>query len=279
MATVGGNLLQRTRCRTSTTSRRRATSENPGSGCRRSRASTAPTRSSATRPCVATHPSDMCVALVALDAVVHTWGRTASARSRSTSCTRCPATRRSATPCSNAGELITAVDLPARRRQPPLPQGPRPRLLRVRPRSRSPPSYVDGGSSETPARPRRVAHKPWREASRAGAARAPGQPGGFLAAADAELPPPSRADNAFKVELAPRTLMPPPSSAPQGRVTRPHLPRLVGNPVDRIEGPPRSPAGRYAVEYLMRQRPQPTRGTCAADRPTGARRRAGPGDD
>src|SRR5262249_22330146 len=75
MATVGGNLLQRTRCpyfRDGTSPCNRRV---PGSGCA---ALDGYTRSHAvlgTSPhCIATHPSDMCVALVALDAIIHTRG-------------------------------------------------------------------------------------------------------------------------------------------------------------------------------------------------------------
>ena len=51
--------------------------------------------------CVATHPSDMAVALAALDAVVHVHGPAASARCRSPSCTASPATSPNATRCSS----------------------------------------------------------------------------------------------------------------------------------------------------------------------------------
>ena len=65
-------------------------------------------------------------------------GRAASARSRSPACTGCPATSRERDTVLEPGELIVAVELPpppmaARSR---LPQGPRPRLLRVRGRLR-----------------------------------------------------------------------------------------------------------------------------------------------
>ena len=72
MATIGGNLLQRTRCRyfrdrDVTACNKRA----PGSGCAAMRG---PARMhailGASEHCIAVHPSDLCVALVALDAVV-----------------------------------------------------------------------------------------------------------------------------------------------------------------------------------------------------------------
>ncbi|MGI5440620.1 FAD binding domain-containing protein [Streptomyces shenzhenensis] len=72
MATVGGNLLQRTRCAYFTDTTKPCNKRAPGSGC--------PARSGehhnhailgASETCVAVHPSDMAVALAALDAVVH----------------------------------------------------------------------------------------------------------------------------------------------------------------------------------------------------------------
>src|SRR5262249_10027449 len=75
MATVGGNLLQRTRCPYFRDLAVPCNKRAPGSGCSaidgypRSHAILGTSES-----CIATHPSDMCVALAALDAVVHTRG-------------------------------------------------------------------------------------------------------------------------------------------------------------------------------------------------------------
>ena len=73
MATVGGNLLQRTRCTYFyDTDGSRCNKRSPGEGCdaiegfNRMHAILG-----ASPACVATHPSDMCVALAALDAIVH----------------------------------------------------------------------------------------------------------------------------------------------------------------------------------------------------------------
>src|SRR5262245_62077861 len=75
MATVGGNLLQRTRCTYFRDVFWPCNKRAPGSGCS---AINGDNRSHAvlgTSPqCIATHPSDMCVALVALDAIVTTQG-------------------------------------------------------------------------------------------------------------------------------------------------------------------------------------------------------------
>src|SRR3954451_20292208 len=75
MATVGGNLLQRTRCYYFRDPATDCNKREPGSGCG---ALDGFNRNHAilgtSDKCIASHPSDMCVALVALDAVVHTRG-------------------------------------------------------------------------------------------------------------------------------------------------------------------------------------------------------------
>jgi len=101
LATVGGNLLQRTRCPYFQEVTKPCNKRSPGSGARPARASIATSRSSAT-------PRR------AWPRTRRTWpwrwrrsarrstsrARTASARSRCPACTACPATSRSATPCS-----------------------------------------------------------------------------------------------------------------------------------------------------------------------------------
>ena len=78
MATVGGNLLQRTRCAYFRDAAVEACNKRaPGSGCAaRGRESWSRMHAilGGSERCIAVHPSDMCVALVALDAVVHTRG-------------------------------------------------------------------------------------------------------------------------------------------------------------------------------------------------------------
>ena len=138
MATVGGNLLQRTRCTYFyDTDGSRCNKRSPGEGCdaiegfNRNHAILG-----ASPACVATHPSDMCVALAALDAVVHL--RSASGERTVALCDlhRLPEDRPDVETVLEPGELITAVRA-ARvrpRRAFDLPQGARPLQLRVRAR-------------------------------------------------------------------------------------------------------------------------------------------------
>ena len=137
LATVGGNLLQRTRCayfRDAPTCP--VTSAHPGSGCSRPRpARTGGTRSSAAaRPALPTHPSDLGVALLALDARCRCAARLAAgACCRSPSFTA-PGDSQSARTCSS--RATSSSRSRCRHRRGPslaLPQGAGPRLLRVRP--------------------------------------------------------------------------------------------------------------------------------------------------
>ena len=127
--------------RTSRTSRSRATSARPARAARRARATTATSRSSATRTqCVATHPSDMAVALAALGAEVHVIGP--GRRAHDPDPRPAPPARRRARQRDTVlepGELITRASScrPPRLAAPlALPQGARPRVVRVRRRLR-----------------------------------------------------------------------------------------------------------------------------------------------
>jgi xanthine dehydrogenase YagS FAD-binding subunit len=115
MATVGGNLLQRTRCAYFyDTDGSRCNKRSPGEGCD---AIDGFNRGHAilggSRACVATHPSDMCVALAALDAIVHL--RSASGERTVALCDfhRLPEGRPDMESVLDPGELITTVELPA----------------------------------------------------------------------------------------------------------------------------------------------------------------------
>jgi xanthine dehydrogenase YagS FAD-binding subunit len=114
MATVGGNLLQRTRCAYFyDTDGSRCNKRSRGEGCD---AIEGFNRNHAilggSPACVATHPSDMCVALAALDAIVHL--RSTSGARTVTLCDlhRLPGDRPDVETVLEPGELITAVELP-----------------------------------------------------------------------------------------------------------------------------------------------------------------------
>ena len=136
MATIGGNLLQRTRCRYfRDPSVPACNKRTPGSGCA---AITGPARMhailGASEHCIALHASDLCVPLVALDAVVHAEGTDGQRTIPLTEFYRLPGDRPDLENVLAHGELITAIEiplLPAGARSG-LSEGARPRLLRVR---------------------------------------------------------------------------------------------------------------------------------------------------
>ncbi|AEW97910.1 MULTISPECIES: FAD binding domain-containing protein [Streptomycetaceae] len=116
-ATIGGNLLQRTRCVYFQDVAKPCNKRVPGSGC--------PAREGehrdlavlgASEHCVATHPGDMAVALAALDAEVHVLSAEGSRRIPVTELHRLPGDEPRRDTVLRHGELITAVELP-----PPLP--------------------------------------------------------------------------------------------------------------------------------------------------------------
>jgi xanthine dehydrogenase YagS FAD-binding subunit len=115
MASVGGNLMQRTRCSyfydTGTPCNKRV----PGTGCS---AIDGLNRYHAilgtSEHCIATHPSDMCVALAALEAVVHVAGPAGERAIPFAEFHRLPGDTPHIDTNLDATEIITAVDLPAR---------------------------------------------------------------------------------------------------------------------------------------------------------------------
>lgn len=114
MATNGGNLLQRTRCPYFYETSMPCNKRDPGSGCG---ALNGMNRTEAifgwTESCVATHPSDMCVALAALGATVHVQKKDGSSRSIPfTDFHRLPGDQPEKDTTLEPGELITSIDLP-----------------------------------------------------------------------------------------------------------------------------------------------------------------------
>jgi xanthine dehydrogenase YagS FAD-binding subunit len=213
MATVGGNLLQRTRCTYFyDTDGSRCNKRSPGEGCdaiegfNRYHAILG-----ASPACVAAHPSDMCVALAALDAIVHLRGTSGERTVALCDLHTLPAERPEVETVLEPGELITAVELP------PSEIAAHSTYRKVRDRSSYAFALVSvaaaleldgdaiadarvalGGVAATPWRARRIEEvlrgRPATEAT-------------FLEAAEAELADARPlAGNAFKVDLTRRTV-------------------------------------------------------------------------
>jgi xanthine dehydrogenase YagS FAD-binding subunit len=214
MATTAGNLMQRTRCTYFRDVNTKCNKRQPGSGCD---AITGYNRSHAvlgtSERCIATHPSDMCVALMILDAIVQTQKRDGSKR-------RIPLNEFYLLPGETPeretvlehGELITHVHLPN------TPVARRSHYLKVRDRA----SYEFALASAavgletqgviiTAARVALggIATVPWR--SREAEIALENKPAvreTFLTAADAALKSAKAyRHNAFKIELSKRTLV------------------------------------------------------------------------
>ena len=211
MATTGGNLLQRTRCVYFQDVTTPCNKREPGSGCA---ALEGHGRDNAvlgtSEQCVATHPSDMAVALAALDAVVRVLGPSGEREVPITDFHRLPGTEPERDTVLEHGELITAVDLPA------APEGARSAYRKVRERA----SYAFAlvsvaalvhlrGERITDARIvfGGVAHAPrraWRAEERLRGR--PATETAFRVAAEAEFGQARTGrDNAFKVPLAVNT--------------------------------------------------------------------------
>jgi xanthine dehydrogenase YagS FAD-binding subunit len=113
VATVGGNLLQRTRCPYYYDTAFACNKREPGSGCP---AATGINRMhaiiGASEQCVAVHPSDMCVALAALDAVVEVEGPKGKRQIPFVNFHSLPENTPQRDSNLEAGELITAIILP-----------------------------------------------------------------------------------------------------------------------------------------------------------------------
>ncbi len=114
MASTGGNLLQRTRCAYFYDTATPCNKREPGSGCsainglNRMHAILGTSES-----CIATHPSDMCVALAALDAKVHVVGADGERVVAFADFHRLPGNTPQHDTNLRRGDLITAVELPA----------------------------------------------------------------------------------------------------------------------------------------------------------------------
>jgi xanthine dehydrogenase YagS FAD-binding subunit len=207
-ATIAGNLLQRTRCAYFQDVSKPCNKRAPGSGC--------PAREGDHRnlailghspSCVATHPSDMAVAMAAIGGEVHVLGPRGTRTIPLGGLHRLPGDEPQRDTVLEPGDLITAVELT------PLPFARRSRYRKVRDRASfsfavaSLAAAVD--VSDGTVRDCRIAfgglaHVPWRALRAEELLRgAPATAESFARAADAELEQakPLR-DNAFKVPLA-----------------------------------------------------------------------------
>ncbi|MFF3733101.1 FAD binding domain-containing protein [Streptomyces sp. NPDC002476] len=207
-ATTGGNLLQRTRCPYFQDVSKPCNKREPGTGC--------PAREGAHRDlavlghsehCVATHPSDMAVALAALDATVLLHGPEGERVLPATDFHRLPGDTPDRDTELRAGELVTHVILP------PVPDGAGSVYRKARDRASfafalasvaAVLSVRDGRIAHAALAFGGLAHRPWRARTAERVLRgAPATEETFARAADAELAGarPLR-DNAFKVGLA-----------------------------------------------------------------------------
>jgi xanthine dehydrogenase YagS FAD-binding subunit len=213
MASTGGNLLQRTRCGYFYDTVTPCNKREPGSGCsaiggvNRNHAILG-----ASEDCIATHPSDMCVALAALDARVHVTGPGGERVMALGDFHRLPGNTPQIDTNLHPDEIVTAVELPA------LGFADNYSYLKLRDRL----SYafalvsiaagleLEGGTiKQARLALGGVAHKPWRNAAAEAALR--GQrpdAASFARAADLLLRDAKGYEhNAFKIELARRGII------------------------------------------------------------------------
>jgi xanthine dehydrogenase YagS FAD-binding subunit len=213
MASTGGNLLQRTRCYYFYDTATPCNKRQPGSGCsaigghNRMHAILGTSES-----CIATHPSDMCVALAVLDAKVNVTGPNGERAIAFADFHRLPGDEPQRDTNLAPGEIITAVELPARGFAANY------TYLKIRDRlsyafalvSVAAALELDGGTiREARLGLGGVAHKPWRDPTAEAALR--GQSAGeaaFARAADTALrDAKGYAHNAFKIDVARRAIV------------------------------------------------------------------------
>jgi xanthine dehydrogenase YagS FAD-binding subunit len=212
-ATTGGNLLQRTRCYYFYDVGVPCNKREPGSGCP---AKTGVNRIhailGASEACIATHPSDMCIALAALGATVHVEGPDGARTIAFENFHRLPGETPEKDNMLAHGEMVTAVELPAPR------FGRNHTYLKLRDRlsyafalvSVAAAVELDGDVIlEARIALGGVAHKPWRvpEAEALLMGRLPSS-GVFEEAAEALLKGAvGHGENDFKIELARRAVV------------------------------------------------------------------------
>jgi xanthine dehydrogenase YagS FAD-binding subunit len=241
-ATVGGNLLQRTRCAYFYDVASACNKRDPGSGCN---ARGGENRLHAvmgwSESCIATHPSDFCVPLVALDAVVEVEGQAGRREIPLEMFHRLPGDAPERESMLEPGEMIVAVRLPTEAAD----FAAHARYLKVRERTSYAFAVVSAAAAlrvedDTIADARLalggVALKPWRarEAERI-LAGARADASLFRRAAEAALAEAKPSgDNGFKIELARRIVVRALTLAAAGTPER--LPALPASPFAAISG-------------------------------------------
>jgi xanthine dehydrogenase YagS FAD-binding subunit len=213
MASTGGNLMQRTRCfyfyDVATPCNKRV----PGSGCS---AINGINRINAilgtSEACIATHPSDMCVALAALEAKVHVAGAAGERAIAFSDFHRLPGDTPQIDTTLKANEIITAIELPA--------QGFAANYSYLKIRDRLSYAFAlvsvaaaleleDGRFKDARLALGGVAHKPWRNPEAEAALRGqPADSNAFAKAAEILLRGAKGfAHNTFKIDLARRAIV------------------------------------------------------------------------
>lgn len=241
-ATVGGNLLQRTRCAYFYDTASRCNKREAGSGCD---ARDGENRSHAvlgwSESCIATHPSDFCVPLVALDAVVEIEGRTGRREIALDELHRLPGSTPERDTALEPGDLMIAMRLPPAA----CSFAAHARYLKVRERT----SYAfavvsaaaalrieNGKITEARLALGSVAAKPWRARAAEDVLRnvAPTAHAFRDAAWRALTDAKPSGDNAYKIELARRILVRALTLAAAGTPAR--LPALPASPFASTSG-------------------------------------------
>jgi xanthine dehydrogenase YagS FAD-binding subunit len=241
-ATVGGNLLQRTRCAYFYDVASACNKREPGAGCA---ARDGENRLHAvlgwSEACIATHPSDFCVPLVALNATVEIEGKNGRREIALEALHRLPGDTPERENALEPGDLIVALRLPAEARM----FSAHARYLKVRERT----SYAfavvsaaaalrieDGAIREARLALGGVAAKPWRaSAAEEILTSCRPDPEAFRVAAKAALADAKPSgDNAFKIELAQRIIVRALTLAAAGTPQR--IPALPASPFSSVSG-------------------------------------------
>ena len=213
MATTGGNLLQRTRCYYFYDTATPCNKREPGSGCSAvNGVNRIHAILGASDSCIATHPSDMCVALAALDARVHATGPAGARTIAFAEFHRLPGSTPERDSNLHPNEIVTAVELPARGFASNY------TYLKIRDRlsyafalvSIAAALELDGGTiKEARLALGGVAHKPWRNPAAEAVLRGQvADRAAFVRTADMLLRDArGYAHNSFKIELARRGIV------------------------------------------------------------------------